>query len=74
MTMKTKYLLCVRNDGYQASLEQRKLYERIPDKAAEARGLVRIADESGEDYVFPLENFIPVSLSQRAQKALSVAG
>ncbi len=74
MKIRTKYLLCVKNEGYRASLEPRKVYKRIPDLEAEARGLVRVADESGEDYIYPFENFIPVSLSQKAQRALSAAG
>ncbi|MFH1382853.1 MAG: hypothetical protein ABIH70_08180 [Chloroflexota bacterium] len=45
--MKNKFLLCVDNKGYEASLELRKLYENIPDKEAECHGQVRIIDESG---------------------------
>ena len=47
--MKQKFLLCVDNEGYSASLEIRKLYEMIPDKEAERHNQVRIIDESGED-------------------------
>jgi hypothetical protein len=60
--MKTKFLLCVDNRGYEASLEVRKLYENIPDKEAESHGQVRIIDESEEDYLFPAEYFAPVRL------------
>jgi hypothetical protein len=48
--LKNKFLLCVDNEGYEASLELRKLYENIPDKEAERHGQVRIIDESKEDY------------------------
>ena len=44
------FLLCVDNEGYEASLEVRKLYEKIPDKEADRHNQVRIIDESGEDY------------------------
>ncbi len=47
------YVLCVRNDGYPASLLVRRLYERVPDRNAAARGLFRVVDESGEDYLYP---------------------
>ncbi len=60
--MKNKFLLCVNNEGYEASLEMRKLYENIPDKEAERHGQLRIIDESGEDYLFPASYFAPVKL------------
>ena len=60
--MKHKFLLCVDNQGYEASLEIRKLYEKIPDKEAERHNQVRIIDESGEDYLYPSEFFAPIRL------------
>ena len=60
--MKNKFLICVDNEGYQASLEIRKLYENIPDKEAERHNQLRIIDESGEDYLFPSKFFAPVRL------------
>jgi len=60
--MKNKFLLCIENEGYEASLELRKLYERLPDKEAERHKQVRIIDESGEDYLYPSDFFAPVSL------------
>jgi hypothetical protein len=62
-TMKQKFLLCIDNEGYKASLEIRKLYETIPDKEAERHNQVRIIDESGEDYLYPSRFFAPVRLS-----------
>ena len=60
--MKNRFLLCVNNKGYEASLELRKLYESLPDKGAEQHGQVRIIDESGEDYLYPTTYFAPVRL------------
>ncbi len=60
--MKNKLLLCVDNKGYEASLEIRKLYENISDKEAERLGLVRIIDESGEDYLYSAKYFVPIRL------------
>lgn len=60
--MKHKFLLCVENEGYEASLEVRKLYEMVPDKEAERHSQVRIIDESGEDYLYPSKFFAPVRL------------
>jgi hypothetical protein len=59
--MKQKFLLCVDNQGYEASLELRKLYETIPDKEAERHNQVRSIDESGEDYLYPSKFFAPVT-------------
>jgi len=61
--MKRKFLLCIDNEGYEVSLERRKLYEKIPDKEAERHDQVRIIDESGEDYLYPANFFAPVRLS-----------
>ena len=60
--MRHKFLLCVDNEGYEASLEIRKLYEQILDKEAERHNQVRIIDESGEDYLYPARFFAPVRL------------
>ncbi len=60
--MKNKFLLCVNNKGYEASLELRKLYENILDKEAEIHGQVRIIDESGGDYLYPASYFAPIRL------------
>ena len=60
--MKNKFLLCVNNQGYEASLELRKLYENIPDKGVERHGQVRIIDESGEDYLYSATYFAPIKL------------
>jgi hypothetical protein len=65
--------VCVRNEGYLASLELRKLYRVLPDAVARKRGLVRIVDESGEDYLYPEEFFIWVRLPQSAKQAVLMA-
>ena len=65
------YVLCIKNDGYTASLEIRKLYEALRDVDGERHGLKRVIDESGEDYLYPREFFIPINLPKAAQNALS---
>jgi hypothetical protein len=61
----------VKNDEFPASLETRKLYRRLPDDAAAARGFVRVVDESGEDYLYPAEIFVAVDLPQAAIDAFA---
>ena len=48
--------------GYEIDLEPRKLYERVADELAELKGLVRIVDDSGEDYLFPVGLFAAIEL------------
>jgi hypothetical protein len=68
--MKQKFPLCVDNQGYEASLEIRKLYETITDKEAERHKQVRIIDESGEDYLYPPRFFAPVRLSMQTKNRM----
>jgi hypothetical protein len=66
-------VVCLSNEGYQASLESRKFYLGLPDRAAEAHGQLRVVDESGEDYLFPAERFEIVEVSPALRKRLLAA-
>jgi hypothetical protein len=68
-----RFVMCVRNDGYAASLEPRKIYQAVPDESASARKFVRVIDESGEDYLYPEDFFVPIELPQEAQEAFARA-
>ncbi len=68
--MKNRFVLCVDNEGYEASLELRKLYERLPDKEAERHNQIRIIDESGEDYLYPSDFFAPIRLPVQTRTRL----
>ena len=68
----SQYAVCVKNDNYVASLELRKLYQIVPDKSSNVRGLIRIIDESGEGYLYPAEYFLPIKLSPSIQKAVQL--
>jgi hypothetical protein len=70
---KMRFVVCVKNEGYQASLEPRKIYETLPDPRAAERGFIRVIDESGEDYLYPEEYFVPIELSRNIERALSVS-
>jgi hypothetical protein len=67
------FVVCLNNEGYKASLEIGKLYRFIPDKEAEEEGLIRVMDESGEDYAFDAARFHPVNLPTIVEKALLAA-
>ena len=61
-------VICIANEGNEASLQLWKIYKTLRDDDAGSEGLVRVIDESGEDYLFPEENFVPIALPQKAQK------
>ena len=63
---KDRFVVCIKNEGYQASLEIRKIYRVIADPKAEARSMVRVVDESGEDYLFPENYFVPIQVPAEA--------
>ncbi len=65
-----KFVVCVKNKGYAASLELRKLYQVVSDAAASELDQIRVIDESGEDYLYPEEFFVPVELPQSVEKAV----
>jgi len=67
------FVVCLDNEGYPASLEVGKLYRFIPDEKADAEGLIRVFDESGEDYAFEAHRFHPISLPTVVEKALLAA-
>ena len=60
------YALCVENRGYPAALEVRKVYRVLPDLAAARRGLLRVVDESGEDYLYPARFFLRIEVPRAA--------
>jgi hypothetical protein len=66
---KSRYFgLCIKNRGYPVSLETRKIYEMLADPWAATRGLVRVIDESGEDYLYPETYFVPIELPPGAAR------
>lgn len=61
--------MCIDNEGYAVSLDVRKVYRVAPDAEAAAHGMIRIIDNSGEDYLFEADRFLPVSISGIAPAA-----
>jgi hypothetical protein len=65
-----RFVVCVKNKDYAASLELRKLYQVVSDETAAKIHQIRVIDESGEDYLYPEEYFVAVQLPQAAEKAV----
>ena len=73
MTSESRFAVCIQNDAYPASLEVRKVYQVLEDAAAERSKHVRVIDESGEDYLYPADYFVPITLPEAAQQAFRAA-
>ena len=70
MSREPRFVVCIENEGYEASLELHKIYRTVPDKAAAADGDLRVIDESGEDYLFPAAYFVPVQVTETVKRSL----
>ena len=68
--MNAKYVVCIKNGTYLASLEVGKIYRALPDDFAAKHDLIRVIDESEEDYLFPNDYFIPIELPEEIEWAL----
>ena len=68
-----KWAICIKNTGYEASLESRKLYKQEDDSKAQSLGLVRVIDESGEGYLYPSEMFAPIAIQSSLEGQLLAA-
>jgi hypothetical protein len=66
-------VVCIENEGYPASLEKRKIYVALRDPVAEKHRLLRVIDESGEDYLYPKGFFRAIALPQAIRKAVLAA-
>ena len=67
---KRRFVVCVRNDGYEASLERNKIYPVLPDNDAKRDGDLRIVDESGEDYLFSADRFVAIEVPAAVRASL----
>lgn len=65
-----RFAVCIRNDGYPAALEQRKIYRVIPDPVGDRYDMIRIVDESGEGYLYPREFFQVMEVSHTLGETL----
>jgi len=65
----TQFAICLKNKGSE-DLVVRKVYKVLPDAPAEKKGLLRIVDESGEDYLYPASYFFMIDLPQKVERTL----
>jgi 2-C-methyl-D-erythritol 4-phosphate cytidylyltransferase len=66
----TQFALCLDNAGNEASLICGKVYRVLPDTGGAKDDLVRVVDESGEDYLFARSQFAIVEFPQAVRRKL----
>jgi hypothetical protein len=67
-----EFVVCLQSGGND-DLLPRKIYQVLPDRQAKADGLLRVIDESGEDYLYPEDLFSQIHVPRSAQRAFLVA-
>ena len=70
---KALYVVCISNRGYRASLVSRRIYQSLPDPEAAKRSLIRVVDETGEDYLYPSKMFVAIDIPQAVEKTFKKA-
>lgn len=65
-----RFVVCIDNSGYEASLELYKIYPVLPDPDAAREGDLRIIDESGEDYLFAADRFVAIEVPETLERAM----
>ena len=68
--MERQFVICINNEGNEVSLERGKVYQVVSDSQSATQNLLRVIDESGEDYLFPNSCFVAIELPKIAQDAL----
>ncbi len=66
--MENIFVLCINNEHYESSLERRKIYKAIQNDFIKKNGLIRVVDETGEDYLYPSEYFLRIEIPEEAEK------
>ena len=67
--MNTNFVICIENKEYPSSLEFGKVYRVLVDEKAARHNMLRIVDESGEDYLYAAKSFVDIQLPQLAENA-----
>ncbi len=68
-----RFVVCVQNKDYEASLQVRRIYRALPDKRAASHRYLRVIDESGQAYLYPKSYFVALEFPKAVKKALLLA-
>jgi len=66
-----RFVVCIDNSDYRASLELHKIYQVLPDERAAVDDFLRVVDESGEDYLYAARRFVPVELPRQVERSVA---
>lgn len=72
-TQAKQLVVCIDSEGYDVSLEKRKIYVALRDAGADKHGMLRVVDESGEDYLYPKTLFRSLALPLAVKRAVLAA-
>ena len=65
-----RFVVCIDNADYEASIELHKIYPVVPDPDAAQDGDLRIVDESGEDYLYSTDRFVAIDVPKSLERAM----
>lgn len=68
-----RFAVCIKDSGHTDDLKIRTVYQVLPDESAARSNYIRVIDETGEDYLYPAEYFVPLQVPREAVKALILA-
>ncbi len=66
---KRQFAICIRTDDPDL-LTPRRVYEVVPDESAAKSKYIRVIDNEGEDYLYPVAYFMFVDFPPAVQQAL----
>jgi len=66
--MNDQFVICMNNESNPIHLTLHKVYRVTQSSKADKLGLIRLVDDSGEDYFYPAPMFRPIELSAEVQK------
>lgn len=69
--MNAKRVTCIKNEGFPVSLSLGNTYDVLPDEQCAKHGLVRVIDETGEDYLYPVSYFVSDETAEAADNGRS---
>lgn len=68
----TRFVICINDGGYVDDLKVRTVYQVLPDESAARSNYIRVVDETGEDYLYPANLFVPIEVPREVEEAFSL--
>ena len=65
-----RFAICINEGGYVDDLKVRTVYQVLPDESAARSNYIRVTDETGEDYLYPANLFVPIEVPRGGESRL----